>query len=139
MINVTSKTCIVPIDLLPEYLKITIQNNRDKVKMGYPPRALELTGDTSVGKTTSVYEAGKELNIPVFRLQLATNESPMDINGIPIIKYEFTSNKGITEWYTKELFQLLIENDYTFTGNTCTVNSPPETIVEMCKKEEAIL
>ena len=59
MINVTSKTCIVPIDLLPEYLKITIQNNRDKVKMGYPPRALELTGDTSVGKTTSVYEAVK--------------------------------------------------------------------------------
>ena len=134
-----NKRCEVPIDLLPEYLELSILNNRDKIEMGYSPRALELTGDTSVGKTTSVYEVSKSLNIPVFRLQLATNESPMDVNGIPITKYEFESNTNETAWYTKEMFQLLLDNEYKFTGNVCTVNSPPETIVEMCKTEEAIL
>jgi hypothetical protein len=132
------KKITVPINSLNKYLKTAIIANRTAINNGYKPRAIEITGEASVGKTWTVSEVASELNIPIFRIQLATNESPFDINGNPSIVYRL-EKEGNVLWCPIELVKIHLDLGYTYKEESRTIISPPAEIADAKCCDEIII
>jgi signal recognition particle GTPase len=71
-----------------EFLKHIIDNNRYLQKTNKPPVAVEVVGDSGIGKTSTIVQLAKELDLNFVKLNLAQIEELGDLVGFPIRQFK---------------------------------------------------
>ena len=76
------------IDDLKEFVNHVIKNNRFLQGQGKPPVAIEILGESGIGKTSTVVELAKENNLNFVKLNLAQIEELGDLVGFPVRQFQ---------------------------------------------------
>ena len=120
---------------LKNFMKHIITNNQTLQKAGKNPVAVEVIGDSGIGKTSSIMQLGDELGLDVVKLNLAQIEELGDLVGFPTRQYEMSKNKGTTDepkwlktWVDEQLVDSYKEHGYKPTGKSQMGYCPPEWI-----------
>ena len=76
------------IDEVRDFLGHIISNNRFLQEGGKLPVAVEIVGESGIGKTSSVMQLAKDQNLNVIKLNLAQIEELGDLVGFPIRQFQ---------------------------------------------------
>ena len=76
------------IDDLKGFVNHVIKNNRFLQGQGKPPVAIEILGESGIGKTSTVVELAKENNLNFVKLNLAQIEELGDLVGFPVRQFQ---------------------------------------------------
>ncbi len=76
------------IEEVKDFLKHIVDNNRYLQSSGKTPAAVEIQGESGIGKTSSVLQLASELNINVVKLNLAQIEELGDLVGFPVRQFK---------------------------------------------------
>ena len=71
-----------------DFLKHIIDNNRYLQSQNKPPVAVEVVGDSGIGKTSTIVQLAKELDLNFVKLNLAQIEELGDLVGFPIRQFK---------------------------------------------------
>ena len=110
-----------------EFLKHIISNNRFLQEGGKPPVAVEVVGDSGIGKTSTIVQLAKELNLNFVKLNLAQIEELGDLVGFPIRQFEM-KNDETTRWIDEHAMEEYTRMGYKSTGGNRMSYCPPEWI-----------
>lgn len=123
------------VDGLKDFARHIIKTNVKLQEENKFPLALEVVGESGMGKTSSIIQLASELNLDVVKLNLAQIEELGDLVGFPIEEFEMAINKGTAEapnwdvkWIKKPLLQDAREKGYSATGKSRMGYSAPEWI-----------
>ena len=83
------------IDDLKGFLNHVITNNRFLQEQGKLPVAIEVVGESGIGKTSTVVELAKENNLHFVKLNLAQIEELGDLVGFPVRQFQMYKEKTI--------------------------------------------
>lgn len=83
------------IDDLKGFVNHVISNNRFLQEQGKPPVAIEVLGESGIGKTSTVVELAKENNLNFVKLNLAQIEELGDLVGFPVRQFQMYKEKTI--------------------------------------------
>ena len=90
------------IDELKGFVNHIIENNRFLQKENKPPVAIEVVGESGIGKTSTIVELAKENNLDFVKLNLAQIEELGDLVGFPVRQFQMykevkvkSSNDGL--------------------------------------------
>ena len=83
------------IDDLKGFVNHVIGNNRYLQEQGKPPVAIEVVGESGIGKTSTVVELAKENNLNFVKLNLAQIEELGDLVGFPVRQFQMYKEKTI--------------------------------------------
>ena len=83
------------IDDLKGFVNHVISNNRFLQEQGKPPVAIEVLGESGIGKTSTVVELAKENNLNFVKLNLAQIEELGDLVGFPVRRFQMYKEKTI--------------------------------------------
>jgi hypothetical protein len=76
------------IDELKTFLTHIVTNNRYLQESGKTPAAVEIQGDSGIGKTSGVLQLANELNLNFVKLNLAQIEELGDLVGFPVRQFQ---------------------------------------------------
>ena len=110
-----------------EFLKHIIDNNRYLQKTNKPPVAVEVVGDSGIGKTSTIVQLAKELDLNFVKLNLAQIEELGDLVGFPIRQFEVTKEESKV-WIDEHAVDEYTRLGYKFTGLNRMSYCPPEWI-----------
>lgn len=82
-------------DDLKGFVNHIIDNNRYLQAQGKPPVAIEVLGESGIGKTSSIVEIAKEHNLNFVKLNLAQIEELGDLVGFPVRQFQMYKEKKI--------------------------------------------
>ena len=121
-----------------EFLRHIITNNQIIQANGKNPVAVEVVGDSGIGKTSTVIQLAEELNLNFVKLNLAQIEEIGDLVGFPVVQYQIqermtTSNPNEvrtprTAWVNEAAFQEYLKAGFKDTGKTRMSYAAPEWI-----------
>ena len=112
---------------LKDFLNHIINNNRHLQENGKGPVAVEVIGESGIGKTSSIVQLADELNLNFVKLNLAQIEEIGDLVGFPIRQFEVTD--GVTIKYVDEsALEDVRTEGYKTTGKNRMSYCPPEWI-----------
>lgn len=121
-----------------EFLRHIITNNQVIQAKGKNPIAVEVVGDSGIGKTSTVIQLAEELNLNFVKLNLAQIEEIGDLVGFPVVQYQIqermtTSNPDEvrtprTAWVNEAAFQEYLKAGFKDTGKTRMSYAAPEWI-----------
>lgn len=121
-----------------EFLRHIITNNQVIQAKGKNPVAVEIVGDSGIGKTSTVIQLAEELNLNFVKLNLAQIEEIGDLVGFPVVQYQIqermtTSNPDEvrtprTAWVNEAAFQEYLKAGFKDTGKTRMSYAAPEWI-----------
>ena len=121
-----------------EFLRHIITNNQIIQANGKNPVAVEVVGDSGIGKTSTVIQLAEELNLNFVKLNLAQIEEIGDLVGFPVVQYQIqekmtTSNPDEvrtprTAWVNEAAFQEYLKAGFKDTGKTRMSYAAPEWI-----------
>ena len=112
---------------LKDFLNHIINNNRHLQENGKGPVAVEVIGESGIGKTSSIVQLADELNLNFVKLNLAQIEEIGDLVGFPIRQFEVTD--GATVKYVDEsALEDVRTEGYKTTGKNRMSYCPPEWI-----------
>ena len=111
-----------------EFLKHIINNNRYLQKEGKPPVAVEVVGDSGIGKTSTIVQLAKELDLNFVKLNLAQIEELGDLVGFPIRQFEVKNTEDKCQWIDEHAVEEYTRLGYRFTGLNRMSYCPPEWI-----------
>jgi hypothetical protein len=121
-----------------EFLRHIITNNQVIQGKGKNPVAVEVVGDSGIGKTSTVIQLAEELNLNFVKLNLAQIEEIGDLVGFPVVQYQIqermtTSNPDEvrtprTAWVNEAAFQEYLKAGFKDTGKTRMSYAAPEWI-----------
>ena len=121
-----------------EFLRHIITNNQVIQANGKNPVAVEVVGDSCIGKTSTVIQLAEELNLNFVKLNLAQIEEIGDLVGFPVVQYQIqermtTSNPDEvrtprTAWVNEAAFQEYLKAGFKDTGKTRMSYAAPEWI-----------
>lgn len=130
-----------------DFLRHIITNNQTIQLQGKNPVAVEVVGDSGIGKTSTVMQLAEELNLSVVKLNLSQIEEIGDLVGFPVVQYQIqekmtTSNPDEvrtprTAWVNEAAFQEYLKAGFKDTGKTRMSYAAPEWIAG--KEEGGIL
>ena len=83
------------IDELKGFVNHIINNNRKIQAEGKNPVAIEVVGESGIGKTSTIIEIAKENNLDFFKLNLAQIEELGDLVGFPVRQYQMYKEKKV--------------------------------------------
>jgi hypothetical protein len=112
---------------LKDFLKHIIDNNRYLQSQDKQPVAIEVIGESGIGKTSSIIQSAKELELDFVKLNLAQIEEIGDLVGFPIRQFEMSKDDN-TEWVDEHAFEEYIKLGYKSTARNRTSYCPPEWI-----------
>jgi len=123
---------------LKSYLVETIESNRYLQAKGGVPQAVGVEGPSGIGKTSVILEVGKDLGLPVVKLNLASIEELGDLVGFPIRQFEMcppvesslTDEKSDCIWVDEHAITEYSKLGYTFTSKKRMSYCPPEWIAD---------
>ena len=112
---------------LKDFLNHIISNNRHLQENGKGPVAVEVIGESGIGKTSSIVQLAEELDLNFVKLNLAQIEEIGDLVGFPIRQFEVTD--GATVKYVDEsALEDVRTEGYKTTGKNRMSYCPPEWI-----------
>jgi hypothetical protein len=112
---------------LKSFLNHIVSNNRQLQEEGKTPVAVEVVGDSGIGKTSSIIQLAQELDLNFVKLNLAQIEELGDLVGFPIRQFEMVKGdevKMVDENHISEYKEL----GYKSTGKNQMSYCPPEWI-----------
>ena len=83
------------IDELKGFVNHIINNNRKIQAEGKNPVAIEVVGESGIGKTSTIIEIAKENNLDFVKLNLAQIEELGDLVGFPVRQFQMYKEKKI--------------------------------------------
>lgn len=90
-----------------EFLRHIVKNNRFLQEQGKPSVAVEIEGDSGLGKTSAVMQLAAEYNMHVEKLNLAQIEELGDLVGFPIRQFQLctteTQSSNVTKTVQREV------------------------------------
>ena len=112
---------------MKEFLKHIITNNQYLQERSKPPVAVEVVGDSGLGKTSAAIQLKNELGMDFVKLNLAQIEELGDLVGFPIRQFEMESQsqKGWVDEHAVEDFH---KKGWITTGRNRMSYCPPEWI-----------
>jgi len=111
-----------------QFLKHIIDNNRYLQKQNKPPVAVEVIGDSGIGKTSTIVQLANELDLNFVKLNLAQIEELGDLVGFPIRQFEVCQNNDKCLWIDEHAVDEYTKQGYAFTGKNQMSYCPPEWI-----------
>tara|TARA_R110001606_G_scaffold171773_6_gene317514 strand:- start:4168 stop:5343 length:1176 start_codon:yes stop_codon:yes gene_type:complete len=128
------------IDELQDFVGHIISNNRFLQSNGKNPVAVEVVGESGIGKTTSVMTMAKDHGLDVVKLNLAQIEELGDLVGFPIKQYQMyieVAGKKKGKWVDEIAVQAHATKGYLTTGKSRMGYAAPEWIAD--KKDGGVL
>jgi MoxR-like ATPase len=113
-----------------------IANNQILQEKGTTPVTVNVEGPAGIGKTSSILQLAKELNMDLVRLNLAELEDLSDLVGFPVKEFEVVKETTV-KWVPESLLPQYVASQYKPTGNKRMGYAAPEWINN--KKEGGIL
>jgi hypothetical protein len=110
------------------FLKHIINNNRYLQSQSKPPVAVEVVGDSGIGKTSTIVQLAEELDLNFVKLNLAQIEELGDLVGFPIRQFEVCKTDNDCLWIDEQAVNEYTHQGYTFTGKNRMSYCPPEWI-----------
>jgi len=123
-------------DELKGFMRHIIANNQILQEKGTTPVTVNVEGPAGVGKTSSILQLAKELNMDLVRLNLAELEDLSDLVGFPVKEFEVVKETTV-KWVPESLLPQYVASQYKPTGNKRMGYAAPEWINN--KKEGGIL
>jgi len=84
------------IDDLKGFVNHIINNNRFLQAQGKPPVAIEVMGESGIGKTSTVVELAQEHNLNFVKLNLAQIEELGDLVGFPVRQFQMYKEQTVS-------------------------------------------
>ena len=109
------------------FLKHIINNNRFLQQNNKPPVAVEVVGDSGIGKTSTIVQLANELDLHFVKLNLAQIEELGDLVGFPIRQFEVCKDTDCL-WIDEHAVEEYTKLGYKFTGLNRMSYCPPEWI-----------
>ena len=152
------------IDDLKGFVNHVITNNRFLQEQGKLPVAIEVVGESGIGKTSTVVELAKENNLHFVKLNLAQIEELGDLVGFPVRQFQMykektikkvddlnytakagndlaklggTITKKVGQWVDELAVDAYLKNGYKMAGKNRMSYAAPEWIADV--KEGGIL
>jgi hypothetical protein len=116
------------VDEVKTFLKHIIVNNRYLQESDKLPVAVEVIGESGIGKTSSIIQLVKELDLNFVKLNLSQIEELGDLVGFPIRQFEVCLDKGDCLWIDEHAVEEYTKQGYKFTGLNRMSYCPPEWI-----------
>jgi len=118
----------INVEELKDFLTHIIQNNRFLQTKNKIPVAIEIVGDSGIGKTSSIIQLKEELGLNhLIKLNLAQIEELGDLVGFPIRQFEMKKDKELL-WIDEHAFNEYKELGFDSTGRNRMSYCPPEWI-----------
>lgn len=112
---------------LKDFIKHIVNNNRYIQEKGKTPVAVNIEGESGLGKTSTILQVAAELELQCVKLNLSQLEEIGDLVGFPMKEHEMI--KGETrKWVTESSMPLYITNGYKPTGEKKMTHAAPEWI-----------
>ena len=128
------------IDELQDFVGHIIKNNRHLQAGGKKPVAIEVVGESGIGKTTSIMDMTKAHGLDFVKLNLAQIEELGDLVGFPIKQFQmWTEQEGkkIGKWVDEVAVNDHSKLGFQTTGKSRMSYSAPEWIAD--KKQGGVL
>ena len=115
-------------DAIKDLINHTIQNNKFLQEKGLPTTALEVVGESGIGKTSMVLDCCRDFGIDFRKINLAQLDELGDLVGFPIREFEYIKD-GDPHWVNEKELDLVGKN-YALTGKKRTSYCPPSWVPE---------
>ena len=128
------------IDELQDFVGHIITNNRHLQSEGKKPVAIEVVGESGIGKTTSIMDMTKAHGLDFVKLNLAQIEELGDLVGFPIKQFQMWTTKDgkkIGKWVDEVAVNDHSKLGFQTTGKSRMSYSAPEWIAD--KKAGGVL
>ena len=128
------------IDELQDFVGHIITNNRHLQSQGKKPVAIEVVGESGIGKTTSIMDMTAKHELDFVKLNLAQIEELGDLVGFPIKQFQMWTekdNKKIGKWVDEVAVNDHSKLGFQTTGKSRMSYSAPEWIAD--KKAGGVL
>lgn len=98
-----------------ELLEYIISNNRSLQTIGKKTTAIELVGESGIGKTSVILQLAQRLNMQCVKLNLSQLEELGDLIGYPLKEYEMVLEEE-TRWVPEDIMAAFSLKGYVITG-----------------------
>jgi len=119
-----SKSVQLNLDEIKDFVKFMVKNNQHIQSQGKVPVAINVEGDAGLGKTSSVKQLAKELNMDVIRLNLAEFEELGDLVGFPVKEFEIQNAEGKKTWINEHQIDAAMKKGYKVTDKRMSHAAP---------------
>jgi hypothetical protein len=116
------------IDELKTFFGHIVKNNQHIQAEGKVPVAVNIEGEAGIGKTSSILQLSKELNMSMVKLSLSQIEEIGDLVGFPVKEFEMIKEDGTTAWVQESTMPMYIQSKYKPTGEKRMTHAAPEWI-----------
>lgn len=130
------------IEEVKDFQRHIIANNRFLQENGKNPAAVEIEGESGLGKTSTILQLAKEMGLHCVKLNLAQIEELGDLVGFPTKEYLMLGAAGKPElvdgklkpaekqemWVNEKMTDDYVRKGFTFAGKTRMSYCPPEWI-----------
>lgn len=134
-------TTNINIDEVKDFLGHIINNNLVLQENNKIPTAVEVVGESGIGKTSTILQVAQEHNIDFVKLNLAQIEEIGDLVGFPVKQYEIEQKAStvkpgevaLTKWVDEVAIQQYLDAGFKTTGNKRMSYAAPEWIAGKSK------
>jgi hypothetical protein len=116
------------IDELKSFMNHVVKNNRYIQNEGKVPVAVNVEGEAGLGKTSSILQLAKELNMAVIKLNLSQIEELGDLVGFPFKEFQVQNKEGAAKWIQETLLDTYIKGGFRPTGQSRMSHASPQWI-----------
>ncbi len=116
------------IDELKSFLGHMVKNNQHIQTKGKVPVAVNIEGEAGLGKTSSLMQLAKEMNMAVIKLNLSQIEELGDLVGFPFKEFEIENKDGAKKWIQETLLETYVKAGFRPTSQSRMSHASPEWI-----------
>jgi len=109
---------------LKVFLKHMISNNNFIQKQGKIPVSINVMGEAGIGKTSSIIELAKELDLQLVKINLSQLEEIGDLVGFNIKEFQIENSEGKTTWIIEQQIETAIKKGYKIIGKRMSYAVP---------------
>lgn len=115
----------INIEELKDLIRYIIENNKVLFDNGKKTTAVEIVGESGLGKTSAIIQLAEERHMDYVKLNLAQLEELGDLIGFPIKEYyicKVTEEKEECLWVSQDVLKYYIEAGYQIKDNISRMN-----------------
>ncbi len=100
------------VEELRDFVSHMIKNNQHIQEKGLVPVTIDVSGNAGLGKTSSIIQLAKDLDLQVEKINLSQLEELGDLIGFPVKEYKVKNNEGKVLWITEQEIATANEKGY---------------------------